>query len=105
MLEIDNLQVNYGAISALKGVSLKVEEKEVVALIGANGAGKSTLLRAISGLLRPVSGSIRFEGADLKQCSTQQLVGMGIAQVPEGRRIFASLTVKENLRLGAYLRK
>ncbi len=105
MLKIDNIDVFYGAIHALKGISLEVKEGEIVTLIGANGAGKSTTLRTISGLLKPKNGSIKYEGKDIAGLAAQNIVGMGLSQVPEGRRIFANMTVMENLELGAYLRK
>lgn len=106
LLEIQNLNVFYGAIHALKDVSLKVDEGEIITLIGSNGAGKSTTLRAISGLIPVKSGSIIFEGKDLaKKSNSVQVVKSGIMQVPEGRRIFADMTVYDNLLMGAYLRK
>jgi branched-chain amino acid transport system ATP-binding protein len=105
MLEVRDLHVNYGAISALHGISLKVEKGEIVTLIGANGAGKSTTLRTISGLVKPRSGLIQFEDHDISGMPPHVIVGRGIAQSPEGRMIFANLTVLENLRMGAYLRK
>lgn len=105
MLQIDNLDVYYGAIQALKGISLKVYSGEIVTLIGANGAGKSTTLRSISGLNRPKAGQIQFEGENINQLPATEIVKRGISHVPEGRRIFANLTVKENLELGAYLEK
>jgi branched-chain amino acid transport system ATP-binding protein len=104
MLKIDNINVYYGAIHALKGISVEVNEGEIVTLIGANGAGKSTILRTISGLLKPKSGSITFEGATIAGTAVQEIVKMGISQVPEGRRVFANMTVLENLELGAYIR-
>lgn len=104
MLRVDNLQVRYGAIAALRGVSLRVEEGELVALIGVNGAGKSTTLSAISGILKPVSGSIMFRDQSLIGKSPEAILRMGIALVPEGRDIFPSLTTEENLRLGAFSR-
>lgn len=104
MLTIDNLNVFYGAIHALKGISLEVKEGEIVTLIGANGAGKSTTLRTISGLLKPKEGSIKFEGKDIGGVAAQNIVKLGISQVPEGRRIFANMTVMENLDLGAFTR-
>ncbi len=104
MLKIDNINVYYGAIHALKGVSVEVNEGEIVTLIGANGAGKSTTLRTISGLLKPKSGDILFEGKSIAGKAAQNIVKMGISQVPEGRRIFANLTVLENLEMGAYIR-
>lgn len=104
LLEINNLHVYYGAIHALKGISLKVEEGQIVALIGANGAGKTTTLRTISGLLHPKEGSILYHGEPLHEMKAQSIVKAGISQVPEGRRILAPLTVMENLELGAFLR-
>jgi branched-chain amino acid transport system ATP-binding protein len=101
MLELADVHVRYGNILALQGVSLRVDQGELIALIGANGAGKSTTLRAISGLQRPSAGTITFEGADITSASTDRIVGLGISHCPEGRRIFGSLTVAENLRLGA----
>lgn len=105
MLKINNLSVNYGAIKALKDVSLHVEEGQIVTLIGANGAGKSTLLKTISGLLKPVSGEVLFLGESLKQTPPQKIVSKGVVHVPEGRRIFSGMSVEENLLLGAYTRK
>lgn len=105
MLEIDNINVYYGAIHAIKGISLKVEQGEIVTLIGANGAGKSTTLRTVSGLLKPREGTIKFEGNDIAGIPAQDIVRAGISQVPEGRRIFANMTVLENLELGAYIRE
>ena len=105
MLHIDSLRVSYGGIEALKGISLDVEEGEIVTLIGANGAGKSTTLRAISGLVRPSAGTITYEGSVISGQSPQKIVEEGICMVPEGRRIFPNLTVLENLKIGAYLRK
>ncbi|NLI61546.1 MAG: ABC transporter ATP-binding protein [Clostridiales bacterium] len=105
MLEINNIDVHYGVIHALKGVSLKVNEGEIVVLIGANGAGKTTTLRTISGLKMPTGGTVLLNGADITNMSAQQRVKMGLSHVPEGRRIFAGLTVLENLELGAYLRR
>ncbi len=104
MLHIRDLNVHYGAIHALHGVSLEVNKGEIVTLIGSNGAGKSTTLRTVSGLLRPTSGSITFEGADLTSVPPHEIVRLGIAQSPEGRGIFANLSVDENLELGAYAR-
>ena len=101
MLELDDVHVRYGNIRALQGVSLTVAQGELVALIGSNGAGKTTTLRTISGLLRPSSGTIAFEGADITRAPTDRIVALGISHCPEGRRIFGSLTVRENLRLGA----
>ncbi len=104
MLKVKDLKVNYGGIEALKGISFDVEQGEIVTLIGANGAGKSTTLRAISGLVKTASGSINFMGRDIIPFNAQQVVAEGIAMVPEGRRVFDNLTVKENLKIGAYLR-
>ncbi len=104
MLKIENIQVYYGAIHALKGISVEVSEGEIVTLIGANGAGKSTILRTISGLLRPKTGQVLFEGKSIAGQAAQNIVKQGISQVPEGRRIFANMTVLENLELGAYIR-
>ena len=105
ILSIQNLQVNYGGIEAVKGISFDVPEGEIVTLIGANGAGKSSTLRAISGLVKPKGGKILFRGEDITGKNPTEIVSRGITLVPEGRRIFADLTVKENLRVGAYLRK
>lgn len=104
MLKIDNINVYYGAIHAIKGVSLEVNEGEIVTLIGANGAGKSTILRTISGLLKPKAGEVNFEGKNIAGMPAQNIVKLGISQVPEGRRVFANMTVLENLELGAYIR-
>jgi len=103
VLELDGLDVAYGSVRALRGVSVRVEAGELVMLIGANGAGKTTTIRSISGLLRPAAGSIRFEGTPIHTLAPEAIVGLGIVQVPEGRRIFPELTVEENLRVGAYL--
>ncbi len=105
MLKLDNLDVFYGAIHALRGVSVSVEPGEIVTLIGANGAGKSTLLRAASGMVRAKSGTVNFLGEEIGRASIPSIVGRGLIHCPEGRRIFANLSVKENLELGAYLRK
>ncbi|WP_337802040.1 ABC transporter ATP-binding protein [Mitsuokella jalaludinii] len=105
MLKIDNIDVYYGAIHALKGISLEVNEGEIVTLIGANGAGKSTTLRTISGLLKPKAGSITFLGQNIAGVRAHEIVKKGISQVPEGRRVFAEMTVMENLDLGAFVRK
>jgi branched-chain amino acid transport system ATP-binding protein len=102
MLNVIDLNVSYGAIHALKGVTFDLQEGEVVALIGANGAGKSTTLNTISGLLRPDSGQVDFEGEDITKTSPAQIVEKGIVQVPEGRKIFARMSVMENLEMGAY---
>ncbi|RME42768.1 MAG: ABC transporter ATP-binding protein [Chloroflexi bacterium] len=104
MLEVDNVHAYYGNIHALKGISLTVDEGEIVTLIGANGAGKSTTLITISGLLIPREGTITLEGKDLRQFKPHEIVEQGVAHVPEGRRIFARLTVQENLDMGAYTR-
>lgn len=105
MLTINDINVFYGAIHAIKGVSLEVNEGEIVTLIGANGAGKSTILRTISGLLKPKTGSIQFVGQEIAGMSAHEIVKTGISQVPEGRRIFAEMSVLENLELGAFTRK
>jgi branched-chain amino acid transport system ATP-binding protein len=105
MLEVESLHVHYGAIHALHGVSLVVERGQIVTLIGANGAGKSTTLRTISGLIRPSSGSISFEGKPITKVPPHEIVRLGIAQAPEGRGIFANLTVDENLDMGAFARR
>jgi branched-chain amino acid transport system ATP-binding protein len=105
LLSLRDLVVHYGVIRALSGISLDVPKGEIVALIGANGAGKSTTLRAISGLLRPTSGAIEFQGKPLVGLPSNRIVALGVAQAPEGRGIFLNLTVKENLELGAYLRR
>ena len=105
LLKVTDLVVSYGGIEALKGISFEVEEGQIVTLIGANGAGKSTTLRTISGLVPPKSGRVYFEGRDITDFGTQKIVENGIAMVPEGRRVFANLTVLENLLIGAYLRK
>ncbi len=104
LLEIDDIHVFYDNIEALKGVSLVIEEKQIVTLVGANGAGKTTTLRAISGLLRPRAGDIRLAGESLADIAPHEIAGMGIMQVPEGRRIFSRLTVEENLAMGAFTR-
>jgi branched-chain amino acid transport system ATP-binding protein len=104
LLEIENLSARYGRITALKGISLRVEPGEIVALIGANGAGKTTTLRAISGLVRAAGGRIRFDGHDLAGKAPHEIVRLGIGHAPEGRRIFPRMTVRENLELGAYTR-
>lgn len=105
MLEINNLHVNYGGISAVKGINIHVPEKSIVTLIGANGAGKSTILRTIAGLVKPSMGDIKFQGENIAGMDTIDIVAKGITLVPEGRRIFANLTVLENLKIGAYLQK
>jgi len=105
MLEIKDLVVNYGAIAALHGISIKVEQGSIVTLVGANGAGKSTTLRTISGIVKAASGTITFDGQSILNEPPHEIVSRGIAQSPEGRMVFANLTVMENLRMGAYLRK
>ncbi|MDD6157622.1 MAG: ABC transporter ATP-binding protein [Lachnospiraceae bacterium] len=105
MLEVKNLEVHYGVIQALKGISFEVNKGEVIALIGANGAGKTTTLQTITGMLKPTSGEILFEGQDIAKVPGHKIVSMGMAHVPEGRRVFAELSVYENLRMGAYTRK
>jgi len=102
LLEVENVHTYYGQIHALKGVSLTVDKGEIVTLIGANGAGKSTLLKTTSGLLRPQQGSIRLDGEDLSHYPPHEIVGKGLVQVPEGRRVFGRLTVTENLEMGAF---
>lgn len=104
MLRIENINVYYGAIHAIKDISLTVNEGEIVTLIGANGAGKSTTLRTISGLLKPKTGKVEFMGKSIAGAPAQDIVKAGISQVPEGRRVFANMTVMENLELGAYIR-
>lgn len=104
ILRIENLKVNYGGIEAVKGIDVHVAEGEIVTLIGANGAGKSTTLRTISGLVKPREGRILFQDEEITGHDPSQIVGKGITMVPEGRRIFPDMTVKENLRIGAYLR-
>jgi branched-chain amino acid transport system ATP-binding protein len=105
MLVLDNVSVNYGAIEALRGISMRVEKGEVVTLIGANGAGKTTTLRTITGLLEPKEGSVMFEGDEIGGKPTHKLVARGISMSPEGRGVFANLSVRENLSMGAYLQK
>ena len=105
MLSVNNLQVHYGMIQAIKDVSFEVNEGEVIALIGTNGAGKTTILHTVSGLLQPTKGSVIFEGQDITKVPAHKIVSLGMAHVPEGRRVFAQLTVLENLKLGAYTRK
>lgn len=102
MLEVSNLDVFYGKSQALRDVSLKVEEKEIVALVGANGAGKTTLLNTISGLLRPASGSVEFLGRRIDRLAPNNIMKLGICQIPEGRKLFRDMTVQENLEMGAY---
>ena len=105
MLEVKDLHVFYGAIHALQGISFDVDQGEIVTLIGANGAGKSTTLKTVSGLLRPRQGTMFFDGHDLLRVGAPKIVSLGISQVPEGRKIFAPLTVRENLEMGAYTRR
>lgn len=105
LLEVNDLHVSYGAIRALKGVSCQVDQGEIVALIGANGAGKTTTLRTISGLIRPQTGTITYQGNSITKMPPHQIVSLGLCQVPEGRRVFTRMTVLENLELGAYTRK
>lgn len=105
MLEIKGLEVYYGVIQAIKGISFEVNEGEVIALIGANGAGKTTTLQTITGMLKPTAGEVIFEGQDISKIPGHKIVTMGMAHVPEGRRVFAELSVYENLKLGAYTRK
>ncbi|MED9903344.1 MAG: ABC transporter ATP-binding protein [Lachnospiraceae bacterium] len=105
MLEIKDLQVSYGMIQAIKGVSFEVNKGEVIALIGANGAGKTTILHTITGLLTPQNGSVIYNGTDITKIPGHKIVSMGMAHVPEGRRVFANMTVLQNLKLGAYTRK
>ena len=105
MLEVKDLQVYYGVIQAIKGISFHVEEGEVIALIGSNGAGKTTTLQTVTGMLSPKGGQILFEGKDITRVPGHEIVAMGMAHVPEGRRVFSQLSVLENLRLGAYTRK
>ncbi len=105
MLRINELKVRYGGIEAVKGITFEVPEGKIVTLIGANGAGKSTILRTAAGLVKPAEGRIHFQGADITGLSSDRIVSMGLALVPEGRRVFPNLTVLENLKIGAYLRK
>lgn len=105
MLKVEGLNIKYGAIHAVKGIDLEVNEGEIVTLIGANGAGKTSILKALSGLVKPSAGTITYDGKVLNKCSAQDIMKLGISHVPEGRRIFAGMTVLENLELGAYQRK
>lgn len=105
MLEVKDIEVYYGMIQAIKGISFSVNEGEVIALIGANGAGKTTILHTITGLLSPKKGSVNFEGQDITKIPAHKIVSLGMAHVPEGRRVFAELSVYENLKMGAYTRK
>jgi len=104
LLELNDLNVHYGAVHALKGITLKVDQGKIVTLIGANGAGKSTILKTISGLVRPSSGRVVFLGRDISSLPPHKIVKLGVSQVPEGRIVFANMTVKDNLELGAYVR-
>jgi len=104
MLKVEDINVYYGAIHAIKGISIEVNDGEIVALIGSNGAGKSTTMRTISGLMRPKTGKVTMDGQDITGVPAHKIVGMGLCQVPEGRHVFANMTVLENLELGAYLR-
>lgn len=105
MLKVENLAVHYGMIQAVHDVSFEVNQGEIVSLIGANGAGKTTILRTISGLIRPSKGTVSFEGNAIEKAAPQKIVAAGLSQVPEGRHVFPGLTVKENLEMGAFLRK
>ena len=105
MLEVKDLQVYYGMIQAIKGISFEVNQGEVIALIGANGAGKTTILHTVTGLIAPKAGQIFFEGQDITKIPAHKIVSMGMAHVPEGRRVFAQLSVYDNLKMGAYTRK
>ena len=105
MLKVENLQVYYGMINAIKGISFEVNQGEVIALIGANGAGKTTILHTVTGLISPKEGTIEFEGTNLTKIPAHQIISLGMAHVPEGRRVFQQLTVYENLELGAYILK
>ena len=105
MLRVENLAVNYGMINAVRGVNFEVNQGEIVSLIGANGAGKSTILRTISGLIKPASGTLTYEGQHITKTNAQKIVQLGISHVPEGRHVFKGLSVRENLEMGAFLRK
>lgn len=105
MLNISDLKVNYGGIEAVKGISFEVPANSIVTLIGANGAGKSTILRAVSGLVKPAEGKISFEGEEISKTDTSEIISRGITLVPEGRRVFADMSVLENIKIGAFLRK
>ena len=104
LLELKNTAVHYGKVEATRDISIKVPQGDIITLIGANGAGKSTTLRMISGLVRPSSGEVLFEGSSITELPPEEITGIGIAHIPEGRRVFAQMTVKENLEMGAYLR-
>ena len=105
MLRVENLAVNYGMINAVRGVNFEVNQGEIVSLIGANGAGKSTILRTISGLIKPASGTLTYEGQNITKTNAQKIVQLGISHVPEARHVFKGLSVRENLEMGAFLRK
>lgn len=105
MLEVKDLQVYYGLIQAIKGISFEVNQGEIIALIGANGAGKTTILHTITGLIQSKAGSVTFEGTDITKVPGHKIVSMGMAHVPEGRRVFANLSVYQNLKMGAYTQK
>lgn len=105
MLRVENLAVNYGMINAVRGVNFEVNQGEIVSLIGANGAGKSTILRTVSGLIKPTSGTLTYEGQNITKTNAQKIVQLGISHVPEGRHVFKGLSVRENLEMGAFLRK
>ena len=105
MLRVENLAVNYGMINAVRGVNFEVNQGEIVSLIGANGAGKSTILRTVSGLIKPASGTLTYEGQNITKTNAQKIVQLGISHVPEGRHVFKGLSVRENLEMGAFLRK
>ena len=105
LLQVDNIEVYYGVIKALKGISFEVNKGEIVALIGANGAGKTTILHTVTGLLKPKTGKISFKGNDITKVPAHKIVTMGMAHVPEGRRIFSQLSVLDNIKLGAFTRK
>lgn len=105
MLRVENLAANYGMINAVRGVNFEVNQGEIVSLIGANGAGKSTILRTISGLIKPASGTLTYEGQNITKTNAQKIVQLGISHVPEGRHVFKGLSVRENLEMGAFLRK
>ena len=104
MLEVKGLEVSYGAIKALKGISFSVEQGEIISLIGSNGAGKTTTLHSLSGIIRKAAGSVLFNGSDISSMNADRIVRMGLVQVPEGRRVFANMSVRENLELGAFTR-
>ncbi|MDV3429399.1 MAG: ATP-binding cassette domain-containing protein, partial [Bacillota bacterium] len=105
MIELIDVNVYYGAIHALKGINIKVNEGEIVTLIGANGAGKTTTLKTISGILKPKTGKVLFNGSELNQAKASNIVSLGISHVPEGRRVFSGMSVMENLEMGAFSRK